>query len=388
MFLEGAYQPYEGARVGLLTNQCGQTSDLTPTIDALHDHPGVNLVALFGPEHGVRGDAQAGVKVGDETDPSTGLPVYSLFGAARGPTKEMLEGIEVLIFDIPDGGVRFLTYSSTLSHLMEAGAEHGIKVVVFDRPNPIRGDRIEGNVLDPRFSSFVGRYPVALRHGMTMGELARVFNEDFGIGCDLDVIAMEGWHRDEWFDETGAFWTLIGPNIPTLDAMTIYPGTCFIEGTNVSEGRGTTLSFQVIGAPWIDAGTLWSALRELNIPGAAFRQAHFMPTFSKYQGEACHGVQIYVTDRERFRPVDFGLHLVATIKRLYPKDFAWRGDTPPLHFDRLLGTDAVRHRLDAGDDVEAILKDFKKELEAFEPVRQRHLLYHEWKHSGAKRQAN
>jgi len=375
VFLARAYREYEGARIGLLTNQCGQTSDLQPTVDAFWQHEGINLVALFGPEHGVRGDLQAGAPVEDATDPETGLPVYSLYGPARKPTPQMLQQIDVLVFDIPDGGVRFLTYSSTLSLAMEAAAEAGVKVVVLDRPNPIRGDRVEGNVLDPAFSSFVGRFPLALRHGMTMGELARYFNEEFGIGCDLDVIPMEGWYRDRWLDETGSPWVMIGPNIPTLDAMTIYPGTCLIEGTNVSEGRGTTLSFQVIGAPWIDARALWSAMRELGLPGVTFRQAHFIPTFHKYVGEPCHGIQVYVTDRDLFRPVDLGLHLVATIRRLYPDQFAWRGSDPPLHFDRLMGTDTVRRQIDAGVEVEAILKSFEEPLKAFLPVREKYLLY-------------
>ncbi|MCK9221047.1 MAG: DUF1343 domain-containing protein [Limnochordia bacterium] len=375
VFLNAAHRKYKGARLGLITNQCGQTSSLIPTVEALYHHKEVNLVALFGPEHGVRGDAQAGIRLANGVDPVTGLPVYSLYGDTRKPSAKALEGIDALVFDIPDGGVRFLTYSSTLSYVMEAAAEHGIKVIVCDRPNPIRGDRVEGNVLDPTFRSFVGCHPIAMRHGMTMGELAWLMNEHFGIGCRLEVIRMEGWRREHWYDETGAFWVMLGPNIPTLMAATVYPGTCLVEGTNVSEGRGTTCPFELIGAPWIDAGRLCAALRELSLPGLALRQAHFTPTFSKYKGEGCHGVQIYVTDRDVFRPIGFALHLISTIKRLFPQDFQWRGKTEPLHFDLLWGTDIVRHRLDDGESVDSILSSFQPGIDRFLAVRENYLLY-------------
>lgn len=375
--LEAEYRKLKGKRLGLITNQTGQTSDLVPTIDALWEHPELNLVALFGPEHGVRGDAQAGAKVASAVDPDTGLPAYSLYGETKKPTAEMLEGVDVLVFDIQDAGVRFFTYIYTLAYAMQAAAEHGVEVVVLDRPNPITGTRVEGNVLDPHFASFVGLYPIALRHGMTVGEIAGLFNAEFGIGCTLHVISMAGWRRSQWYDETGAFWTIPGPNVPTLDSATVYPGTCLIEGTNVSEGRGTTRPFEQVGAPWIDARKLWQTLRQMELPGVAFRQAHFTPTFHKHQGQACHGVQLHVTDRDAFQPVTVGLHLVAAIRSLFPDQFAWRqwGGDETHAFDRLMGTDAVRKRLEAGDGVAEIEASFAPALAAFGRVREQYLLY-------------
>jgi uncharacterized protein YbbC (DUF1343 family) len=368
--LGSEYKKLEGKRLGLITNETGQTSNLVPTIDALCEHPRLNLVALFGPEHGVRGYAQAGARVSSSTDPGTDLPVHSLYGKSVKPTPEMLSEVDAIIFDIQDAGVRFFTYMSTLAHVMQAAVGTDIDIVVLDRPNPITGTRVEGTVLDPNFASFVGLYPIALRHGMTVGEMAHMFNEAFGIGCKLSVVRMEVWSRSSWYDETGAFWVLPGPNVATLDSAILYPGTCLVEGVNVSEGRGTTRAFENIGAPWIDARELWRNLRALDLAGVAFRQAYFIPTFSKYQGELCAGVQLHVTDRDTFQPVNTGLHLIATLKSLYPELLEFRP-----HFDRLLGTDTVRKQLEAGDSVESIVASWAPELERFCQLREKYLLY-------------
>jgi uncharacterized protein YbbC (DUF1343 family) len=376
--LSSEYKQLRGKRLGLIANQTSQTSSLVPTIDAIWDHEELELVALFGPEHGVRGDAQAGAKVEDSKDLRTGLPSYSLYGKTLKPTPEMLENVDALVFDIQDAGVRFFTYIYTMAYAMQAAAENGLEMVVLDRPNPITGVAVEGNVLEPGFESFVGLYPIALRHGMTVGELAHLFNKEFGINCNLTVIEMAGWKREQWYDETGCFWTIPGPNVPTLDSITVYPGTCLIEGTNVSEGRGTTRPFEQIGAPWIDARELWMAMRELNLPGVEFRQAHFVPTFHKYKDEPCHGIQLHITDRNKFQPVLTGLHLVATIKRLYPKAFAWREpyeETGRLPFDLLMGTDRVRKMLDEGVSVEEIAAGFEPELQKFQGMREKYLIY-------------
>lgn len=368
---------WRGQRAGLVANQTSQTATLMPTIDALQAHPGIRLSALFGPEHGVRGEAQAGEPVAAARDPATGLPVHSLYGATTRPTPEMLNGLDVIFIDLQDAGVRFFTYVYTLSYVMEAAAAQGIGVVVLDRPNPITGGRVEGNVLDPAFRSFVGRYPMALRHGMTMGELAGWINNVCGIGCRLDVVAMRGWRRSQWYDQTGCFWVQPGPNVPTLDTLTVYPGTCLVEGTNVSEGRGTTRSFEVIGAPWIDARRLWQRLRAQELPGVAFRQACFRPTFSKYAGDVCAGVQLHVTCRDRFLPVLTGLALIEAIRDLFPESFRWRREKPrePCFFDLLMGTDQIRKQLEAGHSAATICRGFDAGLEAFNRQRARFLRY-------------
>ena len=368
--LDSEYKILEGKRLGLITNETGQTSELVPTIDALREHPKLNLVALFGPEHGVRGYAQAGARVSSNVDPGTGLPVYSLYGESLKPTPQMLSEVDAIVFDIQDAGVRFFTYMSTLAHVMQAVADTHIEIVVLDRPNPITGTRVEGSVLDPDFASFVGLYPIALRHGMTVGEMAIMFNEAFDIRCRLSVVRMDGWKRSWWYDETGAFWVLPGPNVATLDSATLNPGTCLIEGTNVSEGRGTTRALENFGAPWIVARRRRRSLRELDLPGVAFRQAYFIPTFHKYQGELCAGVQLHVTDRGAFQPVTTGLYLIATLKSLYPDVFEFRP-----HFDRLMGTDSVRKRLEAGDSVESIVASWEPDLERFRKLRAKYLLY-------------
>ena len=363
------------ARIGLITNPTGVTMGLYSTLDAFHEHPGIDLAAVFGPEHGARGDAQDALPVESRVDEATGIPVYSLYGEVRRPTAEMLEGVELLVFDIQDVGARFYTYVSTLTHALEAAEEHGKGVVVLDRPNPINGVAVEGNIPEPGFESFVGLHRVPIRHGLTIGELAQLANQ--GIGAELRVVPMEGWGRGMWFDETGLPWVQPSPNIPTLETATVYPGTCLFEGVNVSEGRGTTRPFEYIGAPWIDARSWASALNVLDLDGAVFRPCHFTPTFDKHQGEPCGGVQVHVTDWDAFKPVEAGLHMLAICIDLWPEECQWRTatDSERLHFDLLAGTDKIRDALTEGVSVDDIVGGWTGDLASFMERREDILLY-------------
>ena len=364
-----------GSKVGLITNPTGVTGDLVSTFDAFNGHPGVNLEAVFGPEHGARGDIQDALPVESRVDAATGLPVHSLYGDVRKPTPEMLEEVDTLVFDIQDVGARFYTYASTLTHALEAAAENGVSLAVLDRPNPVNGVDVEGNILEPGFASFVGLHPIPIRHGLTIGELARLANE--GIGAELQVVTMEGWERGMWFDETGLPWVQPSPNLPTPDTATVYPGTCLFEGVNVSEGRGTTRPFEYIGAPWIDGARWAKTLNGLGLGGVRFRTCRFTPTFDKYHGEACGGVQVHVTDRDAYRPVETGLHMLSTALGLWPDEFQWLppGDDGRRHFDLLAGTDKIRADLGRGEAVEEIVDGWRDGLEAYEERSEEFLLY-------------
>lgn len=367
----------EGKNVGLITNPTGVDQDLTSIVDLLHNDPDVNLTALYGPEHGVRGSAQAGEYVEFYTDEQTGLPVYSLYGQTRKPTPEMLEGIDVLLFDIQDVGTRFYTYIYTMAYAMEAAEENDIEFIVLDRPNPLGGEAVEGPVLNDEYSSFVGKYEIPLRHGMTVGELAKLFNTEFDIGADLTVVEMKGWDRDMYYDDTPLEWVLPSPNMPTLDTALVYPGAALIEGTNVSEGRGTTKPFELIGAPFINSTELAAELNELELPGVDFRAASFTPSFSKHKGDLTHGVQIHVTNKEEFKPVVTGLHLVKTIHDLYPEDFQFRAEYSNgiSFFDYLVGNGWIRNAIKEGQSVEEMQKKWGEDLEGFKEVRENYLVY-------------
>ena len=365
-----------GRKIGLVTNPTGVTRDLHPTADALASLPDVTLRALFGPEHGIRGETQAGLAVAPGVDEATGLPVHSLYGANKKPSAEALGDIDLLIYDIQDVGCRYYPY--TLSYVMEAAAERGIEVMVLDRPNPINGLTLEGPILDPAFASFVGRYPIPVRHGLTVGEFAQFINAEFGIGCRLSVAPMRGWRRDMWFDQTGLPWVGPSPNIPTLDSATVYPGMCLFEGTNASEGRGTTHPFEFVGAPWANGHELAAELNARELPGARFRPITFEPAFSKHAGQQCQGVQVHVTNRDLFRPIETGLHIVSAFLKLYPRDFvflasSWEG-TPP-HFDLLVGSADVREALLAGLPIDDMVRSWQPALRAFRRRARRHLLY-------------
>ncbi|MGN1401017.1 MAG: exo-beta-N-acetylmuramidase NamZ domain-containing protein [Bacillus sp. (in: firmicutes)] len=371
-------QLLEGKRVGLITNPTGVDKNLNSIVDRFHQDPDIELTALYGPEHGVRGDAQAGSYVDFYIDEETGLPVYSLYGQTKKPTPEMLEDIDVLVFDIQDVGARFYTYIYTMALAMEAAAEKGIPFLVLDRPNPIGGLKVEGPVLEaPKYSSFVGQYAIPLRHGMTVGELAKLFNNEFGIHADLTVIKMKNWERSMDFGDTGLEWVLPSPNMPTLATAYAYPGTALIEGTNLSEGRGTTKPFELLGAPFINSTELARELNRLNIRGVQFRAASFTPSFSKHNATLSHGVQVHITDYEMFSPIETGLHIVKTIRDLYPEDFQFRAEDSRgiSFFDQLIGNGWVREDIEAGRSVSSIQAKWKKDLKDFEKIRKQYLMY-------------
>lgn len=370
-----------GRRVGLITNHTGVNRRLESTVDLLAAQPGVQLTALFAPEHGLRGDKQAAEHVPAFTDPRTGLPVYSLYGPTREtrkPAPAMLEDVDILVCDLQEGGVRYFTYLATMGYAMEAAAERGIPFVVLDRPNPIGGLAVEGNVLDERFRSFVGAYSLPIRHGLTLGEIAHFLNEQYRIGADLIVVPMEGWRRGMYFWDTGLPWVQPSPNIPSPMTLVVYPGTCLFEGTNLSEGRGTTRPFEWIGAPWIDAYAWAETMNKLDLPGVRFRPVYFTPTFSKHQGVPCQGVEVHVTDPRAFRPVATGLHLLATARAQNEKAFSW---VPPLgeggewFIDLLVGTDELRLALEAGRAVTDLIAAWDDAASEWSRRREAYFMY-------------
>jgi uncharacterized protein YbbC (DUF1343 family) len=363
----------EEKRVGLITNHTGVTRDGRSTIDVLAAMDRLELVALFSPEHGIRGTAAPGERVASGVDERTGLPIHSLYGETRKPTPAMLRGVEALVFDIQDIGARPYTYIYTMALGMEAAREAGLPFVVLDRPNPINGVAVEGNLLEPAFATFVGMYPIPVRHGMTAGELARLFNRDFGIGADLTVIEVEGWRRGDWWDETALPWVNPSPNIRRLEAAIHYPGTVFFEGTNLSTGRGSAMPFEQIGAPWLRADEVVQSMNGLALPGVHFETVEFTPRNpgdGKFADTPVRGVRLVLTDREVYRPVAASLTLIATIRQLHPREFAWQ----VAHFDRLAGTDRLRHAIDR-DGLAALLREWEAEAERFRRSREPFLLY-------------
>ncbi|HLC40563.1 MAG TPA: DUF1343 domain-containing protein [Methylomirabilota bacterium] len=368
----------EGHRVGVIAHQASVDASLHHVARLLSARKSVKLVALFAPEHGLWGAAQDQVAIRSARDPVTGLPVYSLYGARRTPTRSMLRGLDLLICDLQDIGVRYYTFVWTMALAMEACAAAGIRFVVLDRPNPLGGTLVEGNSLDPRFASFVGLAPIPVRHGLTIGELANYLNER--IRCDLTVVRMKAWRRHQLWEETGLPWVAPSPNMPTPDTARVYAGACLIEGTNLSEGRGTTRPFELTGAPFIDPERFAAALNALGLPGVVWRPCVFLPTFHKYKGRLCGGVQWHVTDPKRFKPYLSGLGLIATARRLCPKEFAWR--QPPYEFERtklpidlLCGTDTIRRQIEARYSLERIEAGWRSELRRFKKIRARYLLY-------------
>jgi uncharacterized protein YbbC (DUF1343 family) len=378
VLLERQLDLVAGRRIGLIASPSSVDAALNSSIERLRAAPNVQLVALYGPEHGVRGSAQAGDEVSTYVDPLTGIPVYSLYGDTKKPTTDMLQGVDALVYDLQDGGVRFYTYLSTLVYVLEASAEQGIPVIVLDRPNPISGCGPEGPLLDPAYTSFVGSAPVPIRHAMTAGELALMCNEVMKIGGDVQVVKLDGWRRSMWFNQTGLPFVAPSPNLPTLSSLTVYPGTCLVEGTTLSEGRGTTRPFEYIGAPWINAEKLAHDLNALERPGVRFRPVYFVPTFSKHKGEVCSGVQLHVLNRENFRAVETALYLLAHVKANYPEQFAWRApwsDGGHRPIDLLAGGTQIREHLDAGSPVPALVESWQDGLKAFDRLREPYLLY-------------
>jgi uncharacterized protein YbbC (DUF1343 family) len=370
-----------GRRVGVVCNPASVDGLFRHTADRLIGDPDVKVTALFGPQHGFRSDLQDNmIETPHAQDARRHVPVYSLYSDTREPTADMLRDLDVLVVDLQDVGTRVYTYVYTMANCMRAAARHGVHVVVCDRPNPVGGDEIEGSRLDPAFASFVGQFPIPLRHGMTIGELARLFNDEFDIHCSLDVVPLAGWRRSMYYDQTGVPWVMPSPNIPTLDSAIVYPGAVLFEGTKLSEGRGTTRPFELIGAPWIDGERLADAMNARTLPGVHFRPVFFEPTFQKHAKQTCGGCQVHVLDRQRFRPVRTAVELIAEFRRQAPDRFAWR--EPPYEYehekqpiDILFGSDSLRQTIDAGKDVGALVAGWKTEEESFRQLRQKYLLY-------------
>jgi uncharacterized protein YbbC (DUF1343 family) len=368
------YAPLAGQRVGVITNPTGVTADLRHVVDVMHEDERVDLVAVFGPEHGFRGTAQAGGSEGPGTDPATGLPVHDLYRKSVPELAAIFTaaGVDTLVFDIQDVGARFYTYVWTLYDCMRAAASAGKRMVVLDRPNPLTGRAALGPVLEPAYATFVGREPVAQMHGMTVAELALLFNGEFLAGnpVELETVRMRGWRRSALFDGTGLPWVPPSPNMPTPETALVYAGTCLFEGTILSEGRGTTRPFELLGAEGVD-GRWADAANELELPGVRFREAYFTPAFSKFQGRTAGGLQVHVHDREVYDPVRTGVGLLVTARRSW-KGFAWRQD----HWiDRLTGTAAVRTMIDAGAEADEVVAAWREGLDRFRAVRARYLRY-------------
>lgn len=370
-----------GRRVGLICNQASVGHNFQHAADLFHNHPEINLVALFGPQHGIRGDVQDNmIETAHATDRITGLPIYSLYSETREPTEEMLKDIDVLVFDLQDVGCRIYTFIYTLANCMRAAKRFGQKVIACDRPNPIGGVQVAGNVLDPAYASFVGQFPIPTRHGMTAAELGSMFNDEFDIGCDYEPVPMTNWSRELWYDDTDGPWVLPSPNIPTVNTASVFPGAVHLEGTQMSEGRGTTRPFEIIGAPYIESDRFAAALNGLDFPGVYFRACLFMPTFQKHAGRACGGVQIHVTDRAAFEPVLAGVAIVKTAFDMYGDDFRWK--EPPYEyvydrnpFDVISGTSQLRELIEQRASLTEIQASWEAPLRQFMATRARFLLY-------------
>ena len=379
--LEEGHSAIQGARAGLICNQASVDHSYHHAADLLHNHPDIQLRALFGPQHGIRGDVQDNmIETEHGVDRKTGLPVHSLYSETREPTDAMLQDVDVLVFDMQDVGCRIYTFIYTLANCMRAARRLGKKVLVCDRPNPINGSSIAGNILEPEYASFVGQFPLPTRHGMTVGELARMFNEHFQIGCDLEVIPMRGWKRTFWHDDTDAPWVMPSPNMPTLDSATVFPGAVHFEGTQVSEGRGTTKPFELIGAPYIDPDAYADQLNALGLSGVFFRSCAFQPTFQKHAGVTCGGVQIHVTDRDSFEPWLAGIAMTKLIHDMYRDEFRWK-ESPYEYvydknpFDVISGTAKIREAFEKGTPLDEIENETKVPLEEFKELREAYLLY-------------
>ncbi len=369
-----------GRRVGLLCHQASVTRDLENAADVIGGQRGARLDALFAPEHGLAGAAQDHAAVATERSGPRGLAVHSLYGGRLAPSPRMLAGLDALVVDLQDVGARYYTFVWTMALALRACAGAGVPVIVLDRPNPLGGERIEGNLPDPGFSSFVGLYPLPARHGMTIAELAAYLNETHALGCDLTVVPMQGWRRAMRWEDTGLPWVAPSPNMPTPDTARVYPGGCLVEGTNLSEGRGTTRPFELVGAPFLDGARLARALGRRGLRGVGFRAAAFEPTFHKWRGRRCEGVQVHVTDAERFRPFATYLALIAEARRQAPRHFRWR--RPPYEFERrrlpfdlLSGGEALRRAIERGVPLRRLEADWRPGLARFARARRPYLRY-------------
>jgi uncharacterized protein YbbC (DUF1343 family) len=371
----------DGKRVGIVCNPASVDGELRHVADLFARHPKAQLAALFGPQHGFRSDVQDNmIETRHGKDDVRRVPVYSLYSETREPTKEMLDGVDLLVIDLQDVGSRIYTFIYTMANCLIACRRHGVKAIVCDRPNPIGGADVEGPMLLRGYESFVGQYPIPMRHGMTIGELALLFNTEFGIGADLAVIEMQGWTRGMYFDIAGLPWVIPSPNMPTLDTAIVYPGTVLFEGTNVSEGRGTTRPFEITGAPWPIAERFAEQMNAIGLDGVFFRPAVFEPTFQKHAKTACAGCQMHVLDRRAFRPVEAGVALIKAFRDAGPAQFAWR--QPPYEYehtkmpiDILAGSSELREQIEAGVSARDIARSWKPTVDAFMQTRERYLLY-------------
>ncbi len=371
----------KGLRVGLVCNPASVNHQFQHAADLFYENEYINLTTLFGPQHGIRGDVQDNmIETSHIVDSQTEIPIYSLYSETRQPTQEMLSGLDALVFDLQDVGCRVYTFIYTMANCMRACAKYGKKMFVLDRPNPINGIDIEGNLLEIGHESFVGMYPIPMRHGMTVGELAKFFNTDFELHCELEVITMDNWNREDYYDETDAPWAMPSPNMPTVDTAVVFPATVCLEGTQVSEGRGTTRPFEIIGANYINSLEFVAALTSLELPGVIFRPISFLPTFQKFANESCSGVFLHVTDRKAFDPVITGLAVIKTIFDLYPNDFKWKN--PPYEyvydrnpFDVIAGTTKIREFFEQGKMIKEIKKSWQTDIEEFIKTREKYLLY-------------
>jgi uncharacterized protein YbbC (DUF1343 family) len=372
VFLADVPQRLRGKRVALIANHSAVDRAGTPVIDRIAKHPQLKLVALLAPEHGIRGTLPAGETVNDEADPTTGVPIFSLYKSEdRGPTAEMLKDVDVIVYDLQEVGGRTWTYVSTMALAMQAAVKKGIPFVVLDRPNPIGGEIVEGALLDPKFKSFVGMYAIPARHGMTVGELATLFNKQFGIGADLIVARTANWRRSQWMDDTGLPWVNPSPNLRSLAALSSYPGSVYFEGTNITEGRGTDRPFEQVGASWLDAPRVAEIMNGRKLPGIRFEPIT-MPvekTAAKFPGQTIPAIRFVITDRHHYRPVRTSLLLIDEIRRQHPRDFAWTGT-----IDRLTGSDRVRHAVEDGT-LPALLDQWDREAAEFKRSSAAYLLY-------------
>ena len=381
VFLQDQLDLIRGKRVGVIVHPSSIDSKWNHTLDLFFNHPEIELTTVMGPQHGIRGETQDNmIEWEDYQDPVSSLPVYSLYSETRSPTEKMLSEVDVVVFDLQDTGARYYTFISTMALAMEACKQLGKSFIVLDRPNPINGIDVEGTVLDPDFSSYIGMYTLAIRHGMTVGELALYYNTEFGIQCELQVVPMRGWAREMFFDETELPWVLPSPNMPSVDTAIVYPGMCLLEGTNVSEGRGTTRPFEISGAPWIQPFEMAKRLGQMDLPGAVFRPTYFTPTFHKWSSQMIGGIQIHVVDRRAFRPFRTGIALLITYREMGEARFQWK--EPPyeyeyerLPFDILCGTDEVRKQIEAQASLEEIEHSWQDKLQQFRKIRQKYLLY-------------
>lgn len=378
---ERKFDLIRGERVGLLTHPASIDKNLESAVDIFLEAKNVGVRRLFGPQHGIRGETQDNmVEWEGFPDARTGLFVNSLYGKTRRPTMAMLDDLDTLVIDLQDVGARYYTFIWTMLLCMDACAEFKKRVLILDRPNPINGTHMEGPVLSPSFESFVGLKPIPVRHAMTMGELAVFFNRHFRMGARLDVVWMEGWKRKWWFEETGLAWVLPSPNMPTVDTACVYPGFCLLEGTSLSEGRGTARPFEIFGAPFIDPHVLVKRLKKEDLPGVIFRPMHFKPAFQKWAGQLCGGAQVHVTDRKSFRPVITAVAVISAVRDLYPSDFAWRD--PPyeyeekkLPFDILAGSGILRESIESGRSLDQIAEAWKKDIHEFARISKPFLHY-------------